>query len=1376
MSLSKDGSFRETHKTTGILMKKHIFTYLIIGIVIVSNLWANTSREILELPDGTHYYPKKSEILTVFQKEDGHYKVDHVVDLNEDKKIIIAFKEKPICLSKNKRSLSKSALTNTHRKFESQLNELINSPNTLRKKSNFSSEYEITDKYYKVFNGVAMNCKRGLIGIIKNMSMVSHVYDDITLSVNLTKSVTQIRADIVRDSLGYTGKNVVVGILDTGIDYRHPALGGGFGPGYKVFGGYDFVNNDNDPMDDRGHGTHVAGIVAADGDSIVGVAPGVKLLAVKVMDASGEGYISDIIKGMEYCIDPDGNINTDDGVDILNMSFGEYTESPNPLDSIVSYIDKSGVLCVASAGNRWDEATIGTPGTAPEALTVGACNRNFSKSYFSSEGPDPIHERLKPEIVAPGTYIRSTVLGGRYEKHYGTSMAAPHVSGVAALVKEKNPTILPSDLKSIIVNNAQEIPGEKTYAVGNGCVNALRSIQDSLIINPGTISFGFADSRLSEWRDTATIVIKNRYSKSKHFQLTTTGISDNPIKINFSEQSLYLNSYEERKITIEIIVPGSVPVKNISPYTYSGNILCISNTDSTRIPFGFIRSSQLELHFDKPPYWVGVINQTTEESYSFYNINNKEIATRLPSGMYDLICIMTDSDHSKRYVVGKQNLSVNRYNEYQITYKDAKYDLIPKIYDYNDNILHSGNKQKCLYKHKLSHEGYSLSAKADYISSLDTSWALSTLYRYDSSDVSINIAHEIKGINSQSDLTIPSGSKNLVPYDFYYELPTNQKFQKQSCGLCINYSSGGWWFPFKSQSNHKKLYLSKTIENKYHKRDKSFQPMFQQIKDTTGSMLDGNNTKNYYGPLMRIDKNGGLTSYIIFRSVLGDWLFNSSPREIPQRLIINQHNPNSEIKFMPGSEVILPLQSEITINPSPNYYFPDYYKGPILEHNGTKVIISSKGNYVKKLKEFVNYNLYLNNIRYDDNDKSKVVKIYHGPLRYTATASHYFPLTYFPKLDSSLFNKQYKIIGYSPEYKIEGQKGISTVKNIFKYNSDSEMSYQQIIDIPVLQLFQIISSGEIVTSLKPGHNNYIHFKLHDREDNISEVRTALITNKGQKIPLFTEALAKGTEFKAQIPSDLPKEFIDVEIFVKDSSNSSTSFLASPGFYFGNSKDITHESRVHLVKYELKNSKEIGFNAGDKLKYTLVYKNIGNVPATEVYLTLPETNYFSPEEKTILLDRSLATDDSTLFNIELTIKQDMNEPTDISYFPEIHWKNNSKKCMREHSIFNSSMDTNYVTKAPVSYKYKLDKNYPNPFNNNTTINFALLDRKKVTISVYNIRGEKIKILTNKEYSKGYYSVNWDGRDINGVPVSSGVYFYQMTTRDGFVKNYKMVYIK
>lgn len=170
-----------------------------------------------------------------------------------------------------------------------------------------------------------------------------------------------------------TGKGVTVAVIDSGVDYTHPDLGGGFGAGHKVVGGYDFVNDDPDPMDDHSHGTHVAGIVAARAAAeggVTGAAPDARLLAYKVLDAQGTGEDSDIIAALEAAVDP-ANPNR---ADIINMSLGNpLGHGDDPVARAAAEAVEAGALVFASAGNRGPGYySVGSPAAAPGVIAVGA--------------------------------------------------------------------------------------------------------------------------------------------------------------------------------------------------------------------------------------------------------------------------------------------------------------------------------------------------------------------------------------------------------------------------------------------------------------------------------------------------------------------------------------------------------------------------------------------------------------------------------------------------------------------------------------------------------------------------------------------------------------------------------------------------------------------------------------------------------------------------------------------------------------------------------------------------------------------------------------------------------------------------------------------
>ncbi|MFF1398069.1 S8 family serine peptidase [Streptomyces sp. NPDC058287] len=228
-----------------------------------------------------------------------------------------------------------------------------------------------------LLNAVAVTVKASEVAELKQLPGVASVVPDAKMHILTDDSVPLINAPQVWQRKGPSGngadgKGVTVAVLDSGVDYSHPDLGGALGKGHKVVGGYDFVNRDADPTDDNGHGTHVAGIIAgraAEKGGVTGVAPGANLLAYKVMDDAGEGYTSDIVAGIEAAVDPANPHRAD----VVNMSLGGYGDGRDPLGTAATAATKAGVVVVASAGNDGPgSGTVGTPAAADGVIAVGA--------------------------------------------------------------------------------------------------------------------------------------------------------------------------------------------------------------------------------------------------------------------------------------------------------------------------------------------------------------------------------------------------------------------------------------------------------------------------------------------------------------------------------------------------------------------------------------------------------------------------------------------------------------------------------------------------------------------------------------------------------------------------------------------------------------------------------------------------------------------------------------------------------------------------------------------------------------------------------------------------------------------------------------------
>ncbi|MGO1974343.1 MAG: S8 family serine peptidase [Propionibacteriaceae bacterium] len=227
-------------------------------------------------------------------------------------------------------------------------------------------------------NGVVVSVERDRAKDLASVAGVAKVHPDLPAKASTDSSIDLIGAPEVweqtdADDVPVRGDGSIVAVIDSGIDYTHPSLGEGFGEGHTVIGGHDFVNNDDDPIDDNGHGTHVAGIIAGSGD-ITGTAPGASLMAYKALDQRGSGYESDVIAAMEAAVAP-GALQAD----VINMSLGIAGDGTDPLAQAATLAVQLGTMVVASAGNSGPGAgTMTSPAIAPGVVSVGASTSGVS--------------------------------------------------------------------------------------------------------------------------------------------------------------------------------------------------------------------------------------------------------------------------------------------------------------------------------------------------------------------------------------------------------------------------------------------------------------------------------------------------------------------------------------------------------------------------------------------------------------------------------------------------------------------------------------------------------------------------------------------------------------------------------------------------------------------------------------------------------------------------------------------------------------------------------------------------------------------------------------------------------------------------------------
>ena len=354
------------------------------------------------------------------------------------------------------------------------------------------------------------------IGPITHHSLIPEVETPRSASDSreITPNLTQVNAEQVW-ALGYTGAGVVVAVVDSGVNYDHLDLADHLWDGGAEFPhhGYDIVNNDDDPMDDKGHGTHVAGIVCGDGTSgsQTGVAPDATLMCVKTTAADGFGGAVNIAGGMEWAVEH--------GCDLINLSQGmagaEIADKEIFRRTCTSILD-AGIVALVCAGNEGnaflqmaypipnnvrvpascpppylDPDQMANPGPLSCVVAVGAVNYNDAAADFTSQGPvtwqdtefgdyayNPGIGLIRPDVCAPGVNIKSLDYNNTsgYTTMDGTSQATPCVAGIVALMLQKNPELTPAQICQILEETSFKLTPNKSNVTGVGRVDALTAV------------------------------------------------------------------------------------------------------------------------------------------------------------------------------------------------------------------------------------------------------------------------------------------------------------------------------------------------------------------------------------------------------------------------------------------------------------------------------------------------------------------------------------------------------------------------------------------------------------------------------------------------------------------------------------------------------------------------------------------------------------------------------------------------------------------------------------------------------------------------------------------------------------------------------------
>ena len=470
------------------------------------------------------------------------------------------------------------------------------------------------------------------------------IWLDGKVTASLDRSAAQVGAPQAW-AKGFTGKDVTVAILDTGVDETHPDLAG------AVVESKNF--SDSDSTDDRlGHGTHVASTVTGDG-KYKGIAPDAKIVNGKVLGDYGGGRESDIIAGMEWAATK---------ARVINMSLGSSwpDEGTDPMSLALNKItEQTGALFVVAAGNSG--GPIGSPAAADAALTVGAVDRDDKLAEFSSRGPRWYNNAVKPDITAPGVDIvaakaKNGQIGTPVDEGHvalsGTSMATPHVAGAAAILASQHPSWKAEDIKAALMNSAKPNPSLSIYEQGAGRLDVGRAASSDVSTNHGSFSLGVA-----QWPhgDDQPITQKLTYRNNG-----TTAVTLDLSVADVQPAATGLFSVSPAKLTIpaggtaDAVVTADTRA-NVPDAIYGAVVLA---SDGTRVPVGVVKeveSYNVKLSFinlngqPASSYTYRFVSVDQPKAY-FRTDSSSPIVLRLPKGEYffDSSVYTPDADPTKR--------------------------------------------------------------------------------------------------------------------------------------------------------------------------------------------------------------------------------------------------------------------------------------------------------------------------------------------------------------------------------------------------------------------------------------------------------------------------------------------------------------------------------------------------------------------------------------------------------------------------------------------------------------------------------------------------------------------------------------------------------
>ncbi len=1183
--------------------------------------------------------------------------------------------------------------------------------------------------------------------------------------------------------MGFQGQGVVVAVIDTGVNYNHQDLQNRMwhNPNYPNHG-WNFVSNNNNPMDDHGHGSHCAGTVAGDGTagSETGVAPQASIMALKVLSSSGSGQQQAVNDAVQFAVE--------NGADIGSISLGWLnpgTAIRVAFREVMANALAAGFIISKSAGNRSSQgltvpADCPPPWLHPDQteigglsaiVSIGATDSNDQLASFSSRGPtswfsiapfndyrlNPGVGLIKPDLCAPGVDVKSLRYNNNsgYTLMSGTSMSTPGVAGVMALMLSRNSELTPEQIHQYLEETALALTPNKSNTHGSGRVDAFAAINAIGYLTLETYEFSDENNNIPEYNETINIAIS----------VANIGINNAAnVRAVISCDNEYINILQDTAV-FEFIEEGEVSTLN-DAFSFE----TASNTPNLhQIEFSLVLQTEDEQS------WSDFMS--VEINAPELNVSNALVFDPQPGGNDDGII-----DPGEELILFLPIKNIGGAKSADVYYTITTEDINAVIVEGSEANLNQIEVGEILYP----------SLKVIISEEAEETAQIPFTYYVQSGDY---VYEGVFKIFVGGIVTVEIGAGNTVssenmasPINIYYRSLRGQMVYTAEELIAAGAIPGlpvievGFYVsapPLHPLPNYTVRMKHTTAEDVSSHDDGHFQTVYQTDSYTPNG--GGWDMITLTTPFLW----NGTDNILLDTAFSQTTSWNSSGQlriyEVDNGFRFSRSDSANQINAETTNIETTKPQVAFMLGVDPNAV--DDRARNLTAHLSAAVVVLSWEEPDLIERNPLGYNIYRNGIRLNE---ELIEQLEYLDSDYDSTILCYYYITavYTDKESAPSNIAEIEFIVAEPNIEPEPGNYSEPIivalqcptpeAEIYYTLDDTEPTTESLVYTHpfTLETHTILRAKAFKTdwiaSVELSCNYYFHYApsnlIAESFINIVHLEWDNPYQPEQRAHTRLKYSSRGTQSREFIGYNIYRSFNEEEDFIQINDN-----------------------LIIANEYE-----DEELTAGNYAYYiTAQYESGESIPTEVVFVTVMDKTaspYFSHEpgeyEEAIELLLFCDTEDAVIY---YTI--DESEPDSLSLFfagePILLDNPVTVKAIAVKSGFYDSDVVEAFYNIQISdvedetaelFATALMNAYPNPFNPVTNIAFTLREESRVTIDIFNIKGNRLRILTDGIYPQGQHTVEWNGFDKNNRPVGSGIYFYRMSTDNGFNEIKKVLLLK